>query len=356
MRPPRGPSALRPAFDELVGAPDAFGLLFYAFFGLLIRSGPTSPRRSSAEPSTSPSTSAFRRARTRRSRSSAAAGAGAARRLQEAEFVAIEAQPWFDALGRAQLPRLLLAAGACCGTRRGSGSSRTDHQQHRSSPRACPAPWRWIPETDARAFGARRRGANFPRRRAPASGLGRVSALGGASRLYLPSAAGTVACAGPYAPSTFCEPRRGAERRARRAGSLSHTDGGRPGGAAAASQFPALVWCPAVARGVTGRRSRGGGARRRWAAAPAWLCNDVARPAAPSCDNGVRDAGRGARSSKPPWPGPAPGPARGPIGSGSRVFSASGASKAASLWSKNDGPYANRRPTRRRRACPSPIP
>ena len=114
VRPPRGPLALRPAFDELVGA-ERLRLLFYAFFR------PAAPIR--AYVAKALERRAFdvavhvrisARARTRRSRSSAAAGAGDGRRrgaCRRRSSSRIEAQPWFDALGRAQLPRLLLAAG-----------------------------------------------------------------------------------------------------------------------------------------------------------------------------------------------------------------------------------------------------
>ena len=84
--------------------------------------------------------------------------------------------------------------------------------------------------------------------------------------LYLLSSAGTVACAGPYAPSTFCElaaalsaVRVGLKSPRTRTGALWRS--GRN-----ASQFPALVWCPAVAREDSDDMSRR--RRRRGAAAP----------------------------------------------------------------------------------------
>ena len=108
-----GHSALRPAFDELVGAPNVPAPLLRVLPARgahpgLRRQGAGAQafdvavhvRISARENKTLP---LQRRGRRRRRTPQ--------RRLQETEFVAIEAQPWFDALGRAQLPRLLLAAG-----------------------------------------------------------------------------------------------------------------------------------------------------------------------------------------------------------------------------------------------------
>ncbi len=262
-----GHSALRPAFDELVGAPDAFGLLFYAFFR------PAAPVR--AYVSKALERSAFdvavhvrisgrenktlplqRRGRRRRRTPQ--------RRLQETEFVAIEAQPWFDALGRAQLPRLLLAAGRVLrdAPRLGVFSDRPSAAQKLAA--RLPGAVALDSETDARALGD---GVAALTSEAPRSAdWGASPRWAALADLYLLSAAGTVACAGPYAPSTFCElaaalsaVRVGLKSPRTRTGALWRS--GRN-----ASQFPALVWCPAVAREDSDDVSRR--RRRRWAAAP----------------------------------------------------------------------------------------
>ena len=119
-------------------------------------------------------------------------------------------------------------------------------------------------ETDARAFGD---GVAALTSEAPRSAdWGASPRWAALADLYLLSAAGTVACAGPYAPSTFCElaaalsaVRVGLKSPRTRTGALWRS--GRN-----ASQFPALVWCPAVAREDSDDVSRR--RRRRWAAAP----------------------------------------------------------------------------------------
>ena len=268
-----GHSALRPAFDELVGAPNAFGLLFYAFFRpaapirayvakALERSAfdvAVHVRISARENKTLP---LQRRGRRRRRTPQ--------RRLQETEFVAIEAQPWFDALGRAQLPRLLLAAGRVLRDAPRLGVFSDRPHISRALAARLPGAVALDSETDARAFGdgvaaltAEERDGRAMLRSADWGASPRWAAL---ADLYLLSAAGTVACAGPYAPSTFCElaaalsaVRVGLKSPRTRTGALWRS--GRN-----ASQFPALVWCPAVAREDSDDVSRR--RRRRWAAAP----------------------------------------------------------------------------------------
>ena len=267
-----GHSALRPAFDELVGAPNAFGLLFYAFFRPVdsIRAYVAKAlerrafdvavhvRISGRENKTLP---LQRRGRRRRRTPQ--------RRLQETEFVAIEAQPWFDALGRAQLPRLLLAAGRVLNDapRLGVFSDRPSAAQKLAA--RLPGAVALDSETDARASGdgvAALTSQERERVMLRSADWGASPRWAALADLYLLSAAGTVACAGPYAPSTFCElaaalsaVRVGLKSPRTRTGALWRS--GRN-----ASQFPALVWCPAVAREDSDDVSRR--RRRRWAAAP----------------------------------------------------------------------------------------
>ena len=124
-------------------------------------------------------------------------------------------------------------------------------------------------ETDARAFGdgvAALTSQERERVMLRSADWGASPRWAALADLYLLSAAGTVACAGPYAPSTFCElaaalsaVRVGLRSPRTRTGALWRS--GRN-----ASQFPALVWCPAVAREDSDDVSRR--RRRRWAAAP----------------------------------------------------------------------------------------
>ena len=145
VRPPRGPPALRPAFDELVGRRTRSGLLFYAFSGPRRPSGPTSRSWSAGL--------RRRRPRPHLGAREQDAPAPAPRPAGDDRAAALAAQNRRNrgpALVRrfgpsAAAPAVAGAAGAVAGRAAARGLLRPAAPPTRS-PRACPAPWRWIPK------------------------------------------------------------------------------------------------------------------------------------------------------------------------------------------------------------------
>ena len=181
---------------------------------------------------------------------------------------------WFEMLSRAQLPRLLLAAGSVL----------------RDTPKTCvfsdrphigKALAERVPgavaldseadalatDSDVMAITSEERDGRFMVKSAD---WGDAPRWAGLADLYMLSSASTVVCAGQYAPSTFCE--LAAALAAVRVGLRSPRTltGALWRSGRNASQFPALVWCPAHTRedltgGVAGARRR---RRKKWAAVP----------------------------------------------------------------------------------------